>query len=102
MLRTSEKGTCNDRCQPKDVLRSSIKSTAPVPGGVASGQNQQRILAPSTHQKVLNRHSLPDNSTECGGPPAQQFDERFCGNRVRRSAGTKIRERSAWIFSHAR
>ena len=69
---------------------SSVPVFIAPPGGVASGQNQQRILAPSTHQKVLNRHPLPDNSTTCGGPPAQQFDERFCGNPVRRSAGTRI------------
>ena len=75
MPRTRDKGTRNDRWQQEDVVGSSIYCTAPVPGGAASGQIQQRILAPSTNQKVLNRHPLPDNSTECGGQLAEQFDE---------------------------
>ena len=41
--RTREKGDNRDRWQHEDVLDSSIYKTAPVPGGVASGQTYQNV-----------------------------------------------------------
>ena len=55
--RTREKEDNSDSWQHEDVLDSSVSHTAPVPGGVASGQ---------THQNVHNLVSLlPSSSTRC-------------------------------------
>ena len=68
MLRTREEGTFEDRWQQEEVLGSSISSTAPVPGGVASGQLVRtfamQFLAPFIRQEVLNRHPVPSNFFE--------------------------------------
>ena len=65
MLRTREEGTPEDRWQQEEVLCSSISSTAPVPGGVASGQLVRtfamQFLAPFIRQEVLNRRPVPSN-----------------------------------------
>ena len=61
MLRTREEGTP----EQEEVLGSSISGTAPVPGGVASGQlvrtYAMQILAPFIRQEVLNKHPVPSN-----------------------------------------
>ena len=63
--RTRERGTSKDRWQPEDVLGSSIFSTAPVPGGVASGQSRQNVHHVGTFQS---------GSSEPRSPPGQLFE----------------------------
>ena len=68
MSRTREKGDNSDRWQHEDVLDSSIYNTAPVPGGVASGQTHQNVrnlcsLAPFFHHRRCGRTSSVQEET---------------------------------------
>ena len=66
ILRTREQGTPKDRWQQEEVLGSSIYSTAPVPGGGASGQLRQKVR----HAYPCSLH--PSGSSE--RPPIWKSD----------------------------
>ena len=76
MLRTREQGTPEDRWRQEDVLGSSIYVTAPVPGGVASGQ---------TRQKVHHAHPYSLHPSGSSGPtysPGQLFESHLMSARL--------------------